>query len=214
MKRIFRTLKYPEKNIIETCTRTRWTKNPFSDVVKAIYNPQFQECDEIQTFPRTPKLALPPETYQIFAVFLVVLFYMVHGLSRDILVTLDHGDMFFCCAQLTDRSAVTTFQSYHTNWISYFDAPCFTVVDRGSSLACTEMPTNIHSLQLQLFSVSIESPWSLGANEQSHQFLQKAIDFLLLQNECMLVYNFTVLLSDFSLSWNSRLHLNYIFPQL
>lgn len=63
---------------------------------------------------------------------------------------LDHGDMVINCALLPEQSSVTTFHSFYTPWILYFDSPCFTVVDAGSNLASTDMQNNLRSLQSQL----------------------------------------------------------------
>lgn len=114
--------------------------------MKAINSLSSRECEKTANLPHTPKFSLPPETQLIVAVFLDVLSHVIQNPSHDILVMLDHGNMFIGCALLPDRSSNYAFHTYFSHWISYFDAPYFTVVDRGSNLASTVMRENLHSL--------------------------------------------------------------------
>lgn len=83
-----------------------------SNVFKFIDNVNFLECDETQTLPRTSKLCLPPYSYPNIAVSMDFISHIVHGWSRNIMV------LFIRCALLADRSDVTAFHSFYTNWIS------------------------------------------------------------------------------------------------
>lgn len=94
---------------------------------------------------------------------------------------LDHGDMFLRCDLLPDRSEVTSFEDFYTNWISYYDALCYIFVNWGSNIASKHIRANLHALQLQLYPIPVDVTWSLGANERSHKFLHKAIDRLSVQ---------------------------------
>lgn len=114
--------------------------------------------------------------------------------------------MFILCALLPEHSTVTAFHFYYTHWISYLDVPYFTVVDRSTSLASTEIKQNLHSLHSQLCPTPTETLWTLGSNERSYRFLQKAINRLLLQPDYRTGPHHSVLLSDVSMAWNLTLY--------
>lgn len=138
--------------------------------------------------------------------------HILHGRSWDILDILDHKDMFFCCAVLPHRSVLTASHCFHTNWISYFDAPSFVVDDRYLKLSSKIIQENLFSLQCQLCPISKEALWSLGANERSHAFLHKGIYCHLLQTDYISGHDLSVLLSDVCIAWNLTLHTNKILP--
>lgn len=120
--------------------------------------------------------------------------------------------MFLRCVLLQNRTAVTTFSSYFSHWISYFDSPVFTVVDRGSNLASSEMKTYLNLIQSQLCTIPTEAPRSLGANERSHQYSHQATDLLINQQSYDPGDNVQILLFDVSNAWNLTLHANNILP--
>lgn len=64
------------------------------------------------------------------------------------------------------------------NLISYFNAPCYTIVDSGSTIASNEIQARLHALQSQIFPIPVEARGSLFANKRSQKFLQKATERL------------------------------------
>lgn len=128
------------------------------DVISAIEILKYSECDKRRTLPRAPKLSLPPESHPNVTVSLDVLSHNVNHRSRDILVVLDHGDIFLRCGVLPNRTAVIAFQSYFTIWISYFDTPLFMTVDSGSNLASKDMHDTFSALQSQLCPIVTKAP--------------------------------------------------------
>ena len=69
------------------------------------------------------------------AVTLDVMHHTIIGKHHHILVMLDTGDKILRLADFVDDSAESSFIPYCRRWISMFDAPYFTVVDRGTNLA-------------------------------------------------------------------------------
>lgn len=63
------------------------------------------------------------------------------------MVILDHGEMFLRCVIPHNRTALTAFSAYYAHWISYFDSPVFTIVDRGCNLSATEIKNELHEIQ-------------------------------------------------------------------
>lgn len=88
-------------------------------------------CAENAKLPRVPKLAIPPPASPNIAVTLDVMPHHIRSTQRQILVILDSGDMKLRLSSLLDSSARTAFDAYFSRWISIFDAPIFTVVERG-----------------------------------------------------------------------------------
>lgn len=64
---------------------------------------------------------------------------------------LDPGDMMIRRKHIADDNAGTAFSSYFTCWISIFDSPVFTIVDRGRNLTNEYMEKILTILQSQLF---------------------------------------------------------------
>lgn len=92
---------------------------------------------------------------------------------------LDHGDLFLRFVLYYDHTAFSAFSASYAHWISYFDPPLFTLVDKGSNIAATKTKIKLHEKHYQLCPIPVEAPWSLEWNERSHHCLHKAIDRLI-----------------------------------
>ena len=170
------------------------------------------DCAKHAQLPRVPKLALPPEPTPNVSASLDVMSHTIRNVKCEILVILDDADMMLRLKKLDNRSALIAFHAYFTKWIAYFDAPNFTIVDRGSNLASKLMSEELRKLHSQLCSIPTESPWSIGSNERSHHFIHRAMDKLLEKLTCKIGSNCEKLLGDLELAWNMTPHTHNITP--
>ncbi|MEM1282625.1 MAG: hypothetical protein AAGG81_03645 [Chlamydiota bacterium] len=168
-------------------------------------------CAEHASIPRTPKLAIPPPATPNIAVTLDVMHHTINGKHVHILVILDTGDKLLRLVHIEDDSAKTSFEQYVRRWISIFDAPIYTVVDRGTNLAATYMVNNLHRFNSQLISIPTEAPWSLGHNERSHRYIHSAIDKILCFDQTLTI---NMLLSEVEMAWNFSQHASREIPHL
>lgn len=122
-------------------------------------------CQEHAELPRVPKVPMPsPATPNIY-VSLDVMLLRIRNQSAQILVILDHGNMMPRLQNLPNSSAATASSANIDRWISIFDAPVFTVVDRRSNLANQLMTESLCNLDSHLCPMPTEATWSLGRND-------------------------------------------------
>lgn len=125
---------------------------------------------------------------------------------------LDAGDMLLRLQNLRDDSARTALNDYLSRLLSIFDAPIFTVVDRGTNLANKYMADNLRYFESQLCSIPTEAPWSIGNNERSHRFLHKAISRTISDLNFDVGDNLERLLGEIEMAWNFTQHVNRTLP--
>ena len=168
-------------------------------------------CIEHASLPRTPKLSIPPPAMPNIAVTLDVMHHTVRMKKHHILVMLDTGDKMMRLSNLENDLAETSFNHYFGRWISLFDAPHYTVVDRGTNLAAQYMADQLRPLQSQLCPIPTEAPWSIGQNERSHAFIHGAIDKILAHTPSL---HITRLLGEVEMAWNFTQHSTREIPHL
>jgi len=162
--------------------------------------------------PRKPKIALPLPSAPNIAVSLDVMAQEVRGTKHNILVMLDAGDMMLRLARLSNDSARTAFNAYLSRWMSIFDAPIFTFVDRGTNLTNKYMAENLRYFESQLCPIPTEAPWTIGTNERSHRFLHKAIDRTTSSSSFDPGDQLERLLAEIEMAWNFVQHTNRTLP--
>lgn len=211
--RLHRALKHPEKSSISKILSHSLGDKPIPpELKKQLDEFRCSECAERPELPRKPKLALPPEPTPNLAVSLDVMPHKIRNKHVDILVMIDHSDMLLRLKMLPNRTAEAAFNAYLSRWISVFDSPMFTIVDRGSNLAAEYMKDKLHDVDSQLLPIPVEAPWGIGLNERSHRYLHKSFDRLLLQPGYNTGHDHEVLLADAEMGWNFAQHSNNIVP--
>lgn len=93
-----------------------------------------QYCDDLAQLARVHKISIPAPTTPNVTVNLDVMQHTIYGKPIKIEVMLDAGDMMLRLFRIANGSARTAFSAYLTRWISIFDRPIFTIIDRGSNL--------------------------------------------------------------------------------
>lgn len=109
-----------------------------------------------------------------------VMTYNLYSTIAKFLVLFDYCDSLLKLAHFQDDSLPTAFRAYLYRWIATFDAPYFTLVDRGSNPISAKMVENLRSLDSPLYPIANKSPWSHVSNERSHCFIHKVMEKLLL----------------------------------
>lgn len=69
-------------------------------------------CATTPEFPRRPKISLPSDTTPNITVSLDVMSHNINSPHQEILVILDHRDMYLKLNRIADRSAETAFNSF------------------------------------------------------------------------------------------------------
>jgi len=69
--------------------------------------------------------------------------HMVRSKQVKILIMPDAGDALLRLGQLKDDSARTEFNAYLALWISIFDAPVYSIINRGRNLTNEHMASNL-----------------------------------------------------------------------
>lgn len=142
---ILRALKHLELPAILKMARQRsGSEGSSKEFIPSIHDLLCNECDENTTLPRPPLLSFPPDPSPNLAVSFDVLFQGVQNCACDVLIMLDHSNIFVRCALLPSRFAVSVFQTYYTHWISYFDSPSFSIIDCGTNYASKEIQASHH----------------------------------------------------------------------
>lgn len=85
------------------------------------------------------KLAVSPPANPNITVTLDVMHHIIQGRQNNILVMLDNGDKMLRLSLLENDKAEKYFTYYFTGWIYLFDAPVYTVFDRGMKRAAQYM---------------------------------------------------------------------------
>lgn len=114
-------------------------------------------------------------------------------------------------AFLDNDMAETSFTHYFSGWISIFDTPVYTVVDRSTNLAAQYIADQLRDLQSQRFPIPREAPRGLGHNERSHGFIHGAIDKIISHTPKLQP---TRLLDELEMAWNFTQHSNREIPRL
>ena len=136
----------------------------------------------------------------------------IHNAKVNILFMLDSGDMMLKLSYLIDNSARTALNTYICRWIAIFDAPIFTVVDRGTILTNKLTADILREFNSQFIPNPTEAPWSIGSNERSHRFLSEAIDQLIATPQLDLGRKYERTLAEVEMAWNFTQHTNRIIP--
>ena len=179
---------------------------------KQIEEFECQDCAKHAQLPRVPKISIPPDPTPNISVSLDVMSHNINDVKCEILVILDNADSMMRLKKLDDRSALTAFHAFFAKWIAYFDAPRYTVVDRGSNLASQLMSNELRKLNSQLCPIPTESPWSIGGNERSHHFLHRAIGKLTHDAKYQVGHSCEKLLGDLEMAWNLTPHTHGVTP--
>lgn len=83
-------------------------------------------------------------------VLLKVMPHKIQNMTVDILVVIDHGDMFLKLKLLQNRTVLTVFNAFYSRWIATFDAPMHVLVDRRSNLAADLRKVKLDEVEAQL----------------------------------------------------------------
>ena len=211
--KIHKTLRHPEPTSMMQLFRQQNSQRKLPASLKAeIEDHTCKICEEHAQLPRVPKISIPPPASPNLAVTLDVMQHNILGKPVKILVMLDAGDVMLRLKHIPTDSARNAFSAYFTRWISIFDSPVFTIVDRGRNLTNDYMVSQLHLLQSQLCPIPTEAPWSIGTNERSHGFLHRAIDKLQESQFLDCSNDVDVLLSEVEMSWNFVQHVNNVLP--
>ena len=210
--RLHENLRHPKPSaMIELFRRQSMEKQLPKGLIQKIteQGDNCKPCTEHALLPRTPKLAIPPPSMPNIAVTLDVMHHTINGKHIHILVMLDTGDKLLRLSHIIDDTAKTSYNCYFRRWISIFDAPIFTVVDRGTNLAAKYMAEKLNLIQSQLIPIPTEAPWSLGHNERSHRYIYIAIDKIMTADPTTEIEN---LLSEVEMAWNFSQHADREIP--
>lgn len=83
----------------------------------------------------------------------------------------EHNDMLLRLKMLHNRTTEEAFKALLSRWISVFDSPMFTIVNRESDLASEYMKDELHNVDSELLPIPVEGPWGIGLNKRSHRYL-------------------------------------------
>lgn len=149
--RLHLSLKHPESSSLSQIVRKSLGDSPMPpELKKELESMRCSECAASPDLPRKPKLALQPEATPNSMVSLNFMTHKIQNTSIEILVMIDHGDRFLKLKKLNNRTAVSAFNDFYSRRISYFDAPTYVLVDRGSNLAAELMKEKLQEIESQL----------------------------------------------------------------
>ena len=83
---------------------------------------------------RVQKVAISHSATADISVSIDVMHHKIGGKNVCFLTILDIGDSMLKLGYIRDPSDITAYEVYLFRWIAYFDAPKYTIVDRGSNL--------------------------------------------------------------------------------
>ena len=213
IEKLHKTLRHPEPTSMLQLFRQQRSQTKLPRALKnSIESHKCKECEENALSPRVPRIALPQPASSNLAVTLDVMYHNINNRQIKILVMLDAGDMMIRLKQLHDDSAKSAFSAYFNRWISIFDSPVYTIVDRGRNLTNEFMASQLRTLQSQFCPIPTEAPWSIGNNERSHGFILRAIDKLEQSSLLNCAGNIDVLLGEVEMAWNFVQHVNNVLP--
>lgn len=123
--------------------------------------------------PRKPNLTLTPVTNPMFAVSLAFMPQYVKKTRVDILVMIDHGDTLLHLTVLRHLTLIAALNAFFTQWISFFDANNYVVVDHGPKLSAELMKEKLYVVETLMLAVPKKAPWGIGRNERSYLYIHK-----------------------------------------
>lgn len=82
----------------------------------------------------------------------------IHSQQQYILVLLETREKMIRLSILEDETASSYFQKYFSRWMSIFDGPVYTVVDRRTNIAAKYIPEQLRSFQTELCTIPTEAP--------------------------------------------------------
>ena len=211
--KLHKTLRHPEPTALLQLFRQQRENRRLPTALKnRIVKKKCPDCEENAQLPRVPKISLPPPATPNLAVTLDVMQHDINEKPIKILVMLDAGDMMLRLKKLDNESAQTAFSAYFSRWISIFDSPVFTIVDRGRNLTNKLMGDELRAVHSQLCPIPTEAPWSIGNNERSHAFLHRILNKLISAAASETQIDIDIILSEAEMSWNFTQHRGNTIP--
>ena len=211
--KMHKILRHPEPSALLQLFRQQREHWKLPAALKAkISEHKCKDCNENAQLPRVPKIAIPPAATPNLAVTLDVMQHDINDRAIKILVMLDAGDIMIRLKKIDDESAQAAFSAYFSRWISIFDAPVFTIVDRGRNLTNKYMAEKLRSVNSQLCPIPTEAPWSIGNNERSHGFLHRILDKMIAGSTLDSASDIELILGEAEMAWNFVQHTRCTIP--
>ena len=205
--RLHTSLRHPEPTALLQLIRQQRDQRKLPKALKdRINSHKCRDCEENAQLPRVPKMSIPPPAMPNIAVTLDVMHHDINDKPISILVMLDAGDMMIRLKHIQNDSARTAFSAYFSRWISIFDTPVYTIVDRERNLTNEFMKSQLRIIQSQLCPIPTEAPWSIGNNERSHGFIHRVLDKLQKGSTLNCTDDIDVILGEAEMAWNFVQH--------
>ena len=213
ISKLHQTLRHPEPTALLRLFRQQRLERRLPHALKKkITDHNCQDCEEHAQLPRVPRISIPPPATPNIAVTLDVMQHEINNRTIKILVILDAGDMMIRLKEIRNESAKEAFSAYFCRWISIFDSPIFTIVDRGRNLTNDYMSEQLRLVNSQLCPIPTEAPWSIGNNERSHGFIHRVLDKLQSNSAVNASSEVEICLAEAEMAWNFVQHTRNTIP--
>lgn len=131
---------------------------------------------------------------------------------NDILVIIGHRGMLLLLQHLNDRSAQTSFNGFHSLWISISDTMMYVPVDHGSGLCMGLMKWKLYMRRVNSYPFQSKNSSVLGLLNNFIATYTKILIGVYSRNAWMLDTATNFLLADVKIGWNFTEHTNNTLP--